>query len=296
MTSVPKIFKPHIVNEYPKNNKIIFEEWFEQRFKEIDNLSIYEYLPVFWTSYFVNNNYANDLLKVKELQDYIDGLDRSKKYFTVLQYDDGCIVDFKDLDIIIFGASGKDATDDIPLLCQPHPFLFDNERDIFASFVGSKTHPIREELFAIKNKVDYFISDTRIPINEYCKVLSRSIFGLAPRGYGINSFRIAEAVQYGAIPVYISDEFNNPSWMNFEDFGIIIRDEGGIENILNKISKDEIIKKREKLKDVYENYYTYESNYNLILNKINNIRYIHGNGYYKGLKIINNENRNSNGS
>lgn len=262
-------FTPHIHVNYPPNNNLIFEEWFAQRYKEEDNTSDREYLSVFWTSYFVNNNYANDQRKVQELQEYIDGLDRSKKYFTLLQYDDGCIVDFRDLDIVVFGASGKKCTYDIPLLCQSHPYKYDEERNIFCTFIGSPTHRIRERIVEIPD------SGIHIPerqgISEYCRTLARSIFSLCPRGYGINSFRIAESVQYGAIPVYISDEFSLPAWMDFEEFGVLIHmdDTERVMEILQALTPEEVGYKQLNCKKAYEKYYSYESNYQYIIDTVN---------------------------
>lgn len=262
-------FSPHIHVNYPPNNNLIFEEWFAQRYKQEDNISGREYLPVFWTSYFVNNNYANDQKKVQELQDYIDTLDRNKKYFTLLQYDDGCIVDFKDLDIVVFGASGKKCTYDIPLLCQPHPYVYNEERNIFCTFIGSPTHKIRERIIDIPES-NIHIPD-RQPIAEYCRTLAKSVFSLCPRGYGINSFRIAESVQYGAIPVYISDDFSMPMWMDFEDFGILVHMDNTelVMNILQSFTPEEIQYKQQKCKEAYEKYYSYESNYRYIIKTIN---------------------------
>ena len=44
------------------------------------------------------------------------------------------------------------------------------------------------------------------------EVSSRSKYMLCPRGYGTTSYRLYEAFQYGAVPVYISDEF----WLPYE--------------------------------------------------------------------------------
>jgi len=272
MTKVPEIFKEYIKVVYPPNNTKLFEEWFYENYKKEDNNSEYKYLPVFWTGYHVNNNYGNDINKRKELQNYIDSLDRCKKYFTVLQYDDGCLVDFKDLEIRVFGASGKDATDHIPLLELPQPFQYtESERNNFACFMGSNTHPIRAKMLSlVTNKEAYHINTGRLSIDEYCKILSNSVFSLCPRGYGINSFRIQESIQYGAIPVYISDEFSIPAWLDFESFGVVITEKelSNIDNVLQKITQSVIKKKQDLLPEAFEKYYTYSSNYKLILNKL----------------------------
>ena len=92
------------------------------------------------------------------------------------------------------------------------------------------------------------------------------MFTLCPRGYGLNSFRIAEAIQYGSIPVYISDEFILPYAMDFEKIGVLIRskDAHKIDEILQAIEPWQVVAKQDRLQDFYEKYYTFPSNMNLI--------------------------------
>lgn len=213
---VPDIFRPRIRVEYPPDNKQIFEEWFFENVKDIPGDRVY--LPVFWCSFQVNNDYGKGR-KMADLQSFIDGLDRSKKYFTITQYDDGPLVDFKDLDIKVFGSGGGRIDCPIPLVCMPHPYDFEaktpKKRQYLASFVGSITHPIRRKMIDYiislpkEHRDRYFIFTDRMPIETFCKVMSESVFALCPRGYGKTSFRICEALQYGAIPFYLSDEEDN---------------------------------------------------------------------------------------
>ena len=46
--------------------------------------------------------------------------------------------------------------------------------------------------------------------DRFNELMSNSIFALCPRGVGSTSFRLAEAMEYGCIPVYISDTFSLP--------------------------------------------------------------------------------------
>jgi hypothetical protein len=96
--------------------------------------------------------------------------------------------------------------------------------------------------------------------------MSQSIFTLAPRGFGANSFRIAEAMQYGSIPVYISDEFILPFGVDFNRFGVLIEqnDAGRIEQVLELITPIEIIEKQNNLPGYYNEYYSFEGNMNSI--------------------------------
>lgn len=260
IVNVPSKFQPHIRVDYPEGNNPIFEEWLFKSLNGKLGMKERAYLPVFWTSYWVNNDYGNNQFKKAELQDFINNLPRDRKYWTVVQYDDGCLIDFKDLDVMVFNMSGDGYP--MPLLCQPHQYQFHVERDIFYSYVGSNTHPIRRHLKQWTNK--------RLPTKEYCELHARSVFSLCPRGYGINSFRIQEALQYGAIPVYISDKFIFPHNLDFNDFGVVIgeKDVNRVEEILRAIPQEEIKRKQELIPSIFLNYFTYEANRDLILKAI----------------------------
>jgi hypothetical protein len=232
MIATPQWLREHIHVSYPPNNNLIFEEWLYQ----FNYLSEYEadkycpdrrhYLPIFWTSIWVNHNYGNDLGFKQRVQDYVDSLDPNKKYWTVVQYDDSVLIDFKGKDVLIFDMSKNDGNRyPIPLLCQPHPYRFSGEKKYLANFIGSHTHPIRDKIFALEGTEGFYISDKPHDIETYCRIISESYFTLAPRGYGLASFRCAEAMQYNSIPVYISDKFIEPYNINFNAYGIKINAE-----------------------------------------------------------------------
>lgn len=266
MVNVPERFQPHINTCYPPNNCLIFEEWFAQHYNGSEDR---EYLPVFWTSFYVNHKYGKDQRAMKDLQRFINSLDRSKKYFTVLQYDDGILNDVSRLDLKVFG-SGNIKTDfPIPLLTARHPYEFDVQRDIFANFVGSITHPIRSQLLYEVKRHGYFTGGN-MDIEQYCRILARSVFTLAPRGYGVTSFRICEALQFGSIPVYISDQFLIPYNDNFEEYGVLIdaKDVSRVHEILSQIPESEIKRKQEVGKKIYNEKFSFEGCKNVILNTI----------------------------
>ena len=99
---------------------------------------------------------------------------------------------------------------------------------------------------------------------------TESIFTLCFRGYGSNSFRTFESLQYGSIPVYITDEVISPFRINFEDFGVVIKSEDAhkIDEILSAVEPIEVVSKQEKLQGVYEKYYTYEGCFNQIIKSL----------------------------
>lgn len=250
-------FRPHIVPTYPPNNFLIFEEWFAQNYKGCNTNR--ELLPFFPTSFWVNNNYAQDLVARQAAQDYIDSLPNDKKYFGICQYDDGFLIDWKGKDVLEFNMSKQQGVM-MPLICMPHPYKFKSPKKWYASFVGSQTHPIRDHVTALKNVDGYFISFDRMDIETYCRILHESIFALAPRGYGANSFRCSEGIQYGAIPVIITDELIQPFDADYDDFAVVIKGDEAqhIEQILQDIEPEEIIWKQNNLQRIYNKYYSYE--------------------------------------
>ena len=257
MIHVPKVFQPKINTVYPHENYIEFERWF------LENCSCdvngREYLPILFCGYHVNNNYGQDTKAKYDLQAFVNELDSSKKYYCISQYDDGVGVDWKGKDVLEFNMSKKVGYP-IPLMCQPHSYNVGGNRKYFASFVGNKTHEIRSNVFSLEGVEGYYVSAINHNIHNYCRVISQSIFGLCPRGYGINSFRIVECLQYGTIPVYISDEFIFPYNMDFEEYGVVIEkhDVNRIDEILKGITPEQIIKKQDKIQELYNSHFTYK--------------------------------------
>ena len=269
IVDVPEYFQPAINIEYPKNNKVEFERWFLENYKGEETERVY--LPVLFTAFHVNHNYGNDIFKVNELQQFIDSLDRNIKYFTICQYDDGVLIDFKDLDVLQFNMSNNLGYP-LPLIGQAHPYYFNSAKRYLANFVGNITHELRRTAMGFEGNPDYYISFRHHDIEDYCWKISQSYFTLCYRGYGANSFRICEALQYGSVPVYISDEFIEAHEIPFETYGIKIKatDIDNIDTILRKTLADKDL--YESLlfngKQVYKEGYTYEGCYNKIINKL----------------------------
>jgi hypothetical protein len=268
MINTSEWLRPHINVDYPKSNKLIFEEWlYQQELPQTDR----EYLPIFWTSIWVNNDYGNEPVMRNKVQRYIDELDRSEKYWTAYQYDNGCLVDFKDLDIVTFGMSYRNESEkptyNLPLIGQPFAAIHCGKK-YKACFVGSITDPVREEMVQVlKGKEGYFISTHPMGELEYHQVLAESIFCLAPRGFGLPSFRSFEGMIHGAIPVYISDKFMSPFNLNWNEFGVLIEKDSisVIDEVLNSFTDYEIELKRKRISELNETHFNYEGCKNYII-------------------------------
>jgi hypothetical protein len=267
---VPPEFRIRQSFPYPSDNKINFEEWFYDNYPYMPGETEREYLPIFFNGYLVTHKFGEDKAAVKRLQDFVDTLDRSKKYYCIHQFDLGPMVDFKDLDILCFGMSGGRIDYPLPLLCAPHNFKVGIQKSLFANFIGRNTHPIRQRLLRDFSGRSIYVSEAQHPLRDFCQILAKSTYTICPRGCGASSFRILEALEYGSIPVYLSDTHVQPHWIDFNEYGVLVKEEElpRLEQILHSISHAEIIKKQERGAEIFKEYYTFEKNREIILNKI----------------------------
>ncbi|PKD19671.1 hypothetical protein APR41_15770 [Salegentibacter salinarum] len=105
------------------------------------------------------------------------------------------------------------------------------EREFLFSFIGAaRTHTIRQRILDL-NYSNSFVKDSsainlweldsntkKIVEKEYADVSLNSHFILCPRGEGVNSYRLYEAMEMGITPVIISDDWvpmRGPDWDEF---------------------------------------------------------------------------------
>lgn len=269
--SVPFIFRKEDIHPYPADNIPSAEYWFSQNIKDEDIKGDRIFLPIAWTAFYKQANYGNnkDLLKI--LQNFLNTLDRNKKYFTIIGWDDSILNDISHLDIKVFSMAGGRKDYGLPLIAQPHRIQFNNKKDIFCSFVGRITNPIRQEIVnAYAGKEGYYVSTAHHSLPDYCRILSRSVFGLCPAGYGSNSFRIQECLEYGVIPIWITDTLLPIHDLYFESYGFWAKP-GNIhklDSFLKSISKEEIERRQKLLPEIFEKYFLFSSNKKLILENL----------------------------
>lgn len=259
MIYVPEKFQPRHPFPYPPDNTCEFERWYYENYHYQEEER--EYLPVFWTAYYCRHKFGQHKPAMVDLQKFLNGLDRSKKYYTIIQYDGGLLHDVSHLDIKVFSMSGGRTDYPLPLISQPHhvnpnPYV---NRYLLYSFVGAITHPIRSQIVQ-RAHPNTLLTNEKHSLRAFCNVLQASVFTLCPRGFGPTSFRIQEAIQYGSIPVYISDEWVIPHNIPFNDYGVLIdaADAGRVHEILNSIPPEEIARKQRNIPEVYKKYFTYE--------------------------------------
>ncbi len=294
--SIPTIFQPKYTSNYPsyssgKNMEEIFYEYFLKEQSNIHTNLVY--LPIFWTSYYVINGYGEH---IEALYNWLEKLDKTKKYFTIVQYASGIYIKKDISNLIVYSAGGgglnyksnsvkienfhnltrhifygNTADYTIPLICLPtFPYL-DIEKNIFCSFMGRfDTHKCRIDMHKSLKSNNKFIFYDSVGYEEYKKILNQSIFTLAPRGYGYTSFRIYEAILAESIPIYI---WENKKILPFEDilkweeFSIVIN-ANEIQNLPNLLEKCNINNMQAKLKEV-KHYFSFEGTFDYIKKTIN---------------------------
>ncbi len=277
--NVPQVFQIRTNHEYPPHNTMIFEEYFLNYVTASTFHIERRYLPILWTNFYIGRNYGNS--DMSDLQAYLNSLDRSKAYFTVVQYDDGVLQNIDDLDILVFGSGGggakkvpqKNLGYPIPLICSPSPNIHKGgERDILCSFVGAFDRGrVRNKVKKLQDRPGFVIK-SRVKYNEFEDIMERSTFSLCPRGYGATSFRICEALQRGSIPIYIYDDPWIP-WkgeFSFSEIGVLVHEIEimKVPDIINNISDSKIKRYREQGQKIYEEYFSFAGCAKKIINKL----------------------------
>lgn len=271
IVNVPAQFRFQDPLCYPEDNTVDFEYWLSLNIKSEDIPDGHCYLPITWTAFYKRANYGKEVYHLNELQKFLNNLPANVQYATTIQWDDGCLNDLSHLDIKVFSMSGQPMDYPLPLICQPHNFNSKSQdRNFTACFIGANTHPVRSQLYKLSKISEFFISASKVGLDGFCHILSKSVFSLCPRGYGISSFRIMESLQYGAIPVYISDFFLEPHIINFDYYGIKVHLEDiyRLPEILASVDNEQIEYLRKNGKYIYDNFYTFEANKKLILKNL----------------------------
>ena len=268
MIHVPDEFKPIEKHKYPQGNEG-FEPWFAATNPpEINGRT---YLGVMWTAYYKNHNYGNDSAAILRLQRWLELLPRDRKYFTIIQYDNGPLNDLSFLDIKLFCMSGgPEGFIPIPLVCSPHPYQFPEvKKDILCSFVGRMTDNARTHLVKWGNgRKDCYITSAPHPLEAYCKILARSKFVISMRGFGTSAFRICEALQYGAMP-FIFSPFGDKIFEHLLPVSIysyVSIEAGDFEEAENYFRKYEF--EPGETMSMYRTYYTFEGLRAYIIQKL----------------------------
>jgi len=230
------------------------------------------YLPIFWTRWHVNHNYASEGLR--ELQNEVSKF-IPDKIFTICQYDDGPVIDVKN--ITVFYASRKEEEGlDIPLLASDLPYKPENvTKKYLASFVGRlSNHPVRTQMAELlKNRGDVKIVDGNCGVDFFINQMAESQIALCPRGYGGSSFRFFEAMQLGTVPMLIGDIDTRPfkKFITWNAYSFYLRDVSKINEFLDNI-KDTRLDRMNEMTKKARKWLGYQSWCKYVIMELENIK------------------------
>jgi hypothetical protein len=260
---VPEKYRKRICVNYPPHVTSDMIEGFAEHYFISKPDNDFTYIPFHWTAWHVNNGYGQ---AKEEARAFINSLPKGK-YFTIAQYDGGTLIDET---LVEKGCTTfvQDCTKAhniiIPLLCDPHPEQFKRVKDpeYLCCFVGAfDTHPIRGALRdKFNNRPGFYFG--RGDTNLFRFIMCNSSFCLCPRGSGITSFRMYEAMAMGVIPIYISDIHRKPfeNKLNWNEFSLTFKHEeiDQIEPAIRQMSKIKIDQMSQRCVEVTRDYFNYE--------------------------------------
>ena len=221
---------------------------------------------------------------VKVTQDAIQKLDTSEKKIFVCQH---ILVDQLHVDenSIMCSPHASDSNDVISI---PHyPVNTGNKTDnpgYLFSFIGStSTHPTRRGLVKLFPE-NCFDSGVHWGLEKslgedfgkrYSDMLSNSLYAVCPRGTGISSVRLFEAMATGTVPIIIADGYRPPldAIIDWDEISIRIPEKKikKIEDILYNQTSQEIRVMIDKLEAVYQEYFSPENFHKSIEYTIQNL-------------------------
>lgn len=260
---IPEKFRTKINCTYPAHQRgDLIEEFAEKYFADKPDVNGFTYIPLHWCAWHVNHGYGREKEACVELlRDMPKG-----RYFTIAQYDGGTLIDdfLTEKGVVTFVQDCRIPHNIIiPLLCDPHPVEVNDQCQWLCSFVGSfTTHPVRKQLRAMYEGRSGFYFGQGHGGNGtalFRNVMRDSTFTLCPRGSGITSFRMFEAVQVGSIPIYISDIHRKPfeNKINWDEFCVTLKLEeiDKVEQIVRSMKRPQVEAMRQKCRDVTARYF-----------------------------------------
>jgi hypothetical protein len=217
----------------PFKNGLYLEEYFLKKIQEDCPNTKRKYIPALWTNFQIEGWFQT---KKQDMQNALDEwvIKNSSEngYFTLVQYDDGPLLNLPS-NTLVYGACSGNIP--VPLIYQDTRNTLINftkktfsEKTILCSFVGNITanhvqpnvREVIQSSFSTNPNFVFFNSGGWTPsVNEnlqekFIQITLNSKFALAPRGYGRGSFRFYECFQLGTIPIYI---WNDIEWLPFKN-------------------------------------------------------------------------------
>jgi len=152
-----------------------------------------------------------------------------------------------------------------------NPSFNRNARPFLYSFLGETNHAflpethVRRRLDSLKQSEDCYVGKSLSPelrgrmllnyhtSNDHELLARNSIFTLCPAGYGKWTYRFFQSIQWGSIPVLISDDYIKPfgDTIPYDDFAVTVPEKeiSEIDGILRSVEPTRIAALQENLRD-----------------------------------------------
>lgn len=271
----------------PFKNGLYLEEYFLSKYNSACPKTKRTYIPFPWTNFQIECWFQSRKNEMQhQLDQWIKNNQNDNGYFTVIQYDDGCLLNLPP-NTIIYGCCSGDIP--IPLIYEDRNDLLlsrrvDNSferKQILCSFVGTLTHHVRNTMISVlkdNNKDFIFKTDPNwspsISLdkqNKFIEITCNSKFVLCPRGYGRNSFRFYEVLKLGSIPIYVWDDIE---WLPYKDvidyekfcISINVKD---LHSLKTRLSNIDCLKYNEMMSEYnkIKHFFTLDGLYDYIVSK-----------------------------
>ena len=231
----------------------------------------WHYLPVYYTRWHINHNFAHNGEGLAELQAAVDlVIIDDKKTFTITQFDGGTLLNLGKA-IEFTGARTTNEGIDVPILCSPHrkpPVPL--KKEYLATFNGAfDTHPLRAEMKQKYQGHDDIILGGGLTTRFYKRWFwgknfnvntIKSYVALSPRGTSCSSFRFFEAMQMGTAPCLIGDKDVRPfkKFIPWDDISYYASSVNELDLLLKNLNKHEAIVKGKKAFRYWKNELYYQ--------------------------------------
>ena len=270
-----------------------FDSYFHLRYATENPNTNKTYLPIYWHYVWWTIHGQKDKQLILDVRNAVEniynGLDPTLRYFTVTcgVHCNENLYPILPSNVEIYCGGYNDGECDnlwhaIPYYKNQWPRRRDElPKDIFCFYpmTGDYQGKVRDQLNKLLTCNEYkgfshqIFSTCRIySFDLYAELLNRSKFVLCPRGTNPGTFRFYEAMECGAIPVYISNQFILPyqDEVNWDDCCVRITPDQmkNIPEILSSISDDRQARMRKAISSFVSQYLTYEKMYKNIIKHV----------------------------
>jgi hypothetical protein len=219
-------------NYPPFKDGLYLEEYFLQYMEKLGathNAAGRRYIPALWTNFQIEGWFQHHRDEMqRDLDEFVRANPCDAGYFVVVQMDDGVLLRLPP-NTIVYGA----CCGNIPI-----PLIYEDRAEnllraaaaapprttdpFVCSFVGTLTHDVRRRVVDYSRAKKYKVVctdgwtasvDATKQMN-FIEATQNSVFSLAPRGYGLSSFRFFEILKLGGIPIYVWDTVE---WLPYKD-------------------------------------------------------------------------------